>query len=111
MDVTSLVWTPVHSQATWTGQPSAPRVVRAALTGQGWLVATEVATGWSVAFVPDQDASPPSDESMGASFHAAKVGWDQREVAPVDRKAASEEQHPVPKAAHRSPGHPRKKKE
>jgi hypothetical protein len=54
--------------------------VRAALTGQGWLVSTEVAGGWSTTFVPDPGATDPPDESVEGDFQAAKVGWHSPET-------------------------------
>ena len=70
-----LLWIPVHSSAKWTTPPAPPRVVRAAIKGSGWLVATEVAGGWSVTFVPDSNAADPVDETPFESFQAAKVDW------------------------------------
>ena len=78
-----LIWTPVHSTAKWTAPPAAPRVVRAAIAGQGWLVSTEVSGGWSTTFVPDPGATDPPDESVEGGFQAAKVGWDAPETTHV----------------------------
>jgi hypothetical protein len=103
MDLTQLVWTPVHSQASWRGLPSAPRVARAALVGQGWLVATDVGNGWSVTFVPDAEASNPEGEALEGSFHAAKVGWSQATLtdrrAGVSETKSSESPHSTAKRA------------
>ena len=77
-----LIWTPVHSIANWTTPPTQPRVARAAITGQGWLVATEVAGGWSTTFVPDPTAINPSDETVTSDFQTAKVDWDPSAATP-----------------------------
>jgi hypothetical protein len=70
-----LIWTPVHSTATWNTSPTAPRIARAALKGLGWLVATEFERGWSTTFVPDPSAADPSEQAKVTSFHGAKVDW------------------------------------
>lgn len=110
---TPLVWTPVHSTAMWTGPPAPPRVVRAALTGHGWLVATEVAGGWTTTFVPDPGATDPPDAAASGSFQVAKVEWSppvhDGGSAPKSSspKRAQPPKPPTPKRAHApSPEHP-----
>ncbi|HEX7835951.1 MAG TPA: hypothetical protein VF469_00740 [Kofleriaceae bacterium] len=78
-----LLWIPIHSIAKWTAPPAGPRVTRAAITGQGWLVATEVAGGWSTTFVPDPGAADPpdADEAATVEFQIAKVDWGHSAIA------------------------------
>jgi hypothetical protein len=73
-----LIWTSLHSTATWKTPPGPPRVTRAAIPGLGWLVATEVAGGWSTAFVPDTAAADPPDREVCGNFQAAKTDWRPR---------------------------------
>jgi hypothetical protein len=84
-----LLWTPVASNASWTSPPGPPRVIRAAIPGQGWLVATQVSGGWSTVFVPDPGAADPPEEAASGGFQAAKIDWS----------------HPAAKHAHPSRAH------
>lgn len=86
----SLLWTPVHSIANWTAPPAPPRVARAALIGQGWLVATEVAGGWSTTFVPDAGAANPPDGAVVSGFQAAGVDWNPPVEAPTAEATPSQ---------------------
>jgi hypothetical protein len=70
-----LIWTPVISVANWEVPPAPPKVVRAAIEGIGWLVASEVAGGWSTTFVPNVDASDPDEDARAQKFQAAQLHW------------------------------------
>jgi hypothetical protein len=80
-----LIWSSVHSDANWKTPPGAPRIVRAAIAGQGWLVASQVDGGWSIAFVPDIAATDPPQDAAAQSFQAAKVGWRHRDDEPAQK--------------------------
>lgn len=90
-----LVWTPLHSIARWTAPPPAPRVVRAAIPGSGWLIATEVAGGWSTTFVPDTSAADPLEAGVpSGGFQAVKVDWGAAGAPQTDEPASGgEERH------------------
>jgi hypothetical protein len=81
--------------------------VRAAIAGQGWLVATEVAGGWSTTFVPDSSATDPPDEGASASFQAAGLAF--RPAATGDghttRAGSQERTKTVPVGAKHSRAH------
>jgi hypothetical protein len=97
-----LIWTPVHSTATWTTSPTAPRVARAALKGLGWLVATEFERGWSTTFVPDPTASDPAERGAVGSFHGAKVDWEA-----ARHVAAHQHANPLPESHKKHPAESR----
>lgn len=70
-----LIWTSIHSAAAWKAPPAPPRLARAAIAGVGWLVASEVAGGWSVTFVPDADASDPKDQAAAGTYQTRRMPW------------------------------------
>jgi hypothetical protein len=79
--VMPLIWTSIIYTPLWTPPPPAPpRVARAAVTGIGWLVASEVAGGWCTTFVADPEAADPAEYETSGSFQSTRVDWHAQEV-------------------------------
>jgi len=97
----ALIWTPIVSTANWEVPPAPPKVVRAAIEGVGWLVASEVVGGWSTTFVPDVDAANPDEDARAQKFQAAQLHWQPEAMATKAPPVKSEPSAQDPKRKHK----------